>query len=134
MVATYFIVIIGTLIILIFEIITIVKLGLRSFISDFYNYADAASLIITSTILANDFFYIREIDDSWFSLLVACGVFVLCIKLFYWFRLFTGLSFYMRLIRETIYDMRFILIILIMMLIMFSLVIFAFNKSLPEGK
>ena len=67
-------------------------------------------------------------------MIVSVAVFVLWIKVFYWFRLFTGLSFYMRLIKETIYDLRYILIILITILLMFSMVIYAFVQGQPKDK
>ena len=116
---------------LIFEIITLLKLGIRSFLTDPFNYFDAASLCFTIFILMNDFFEIIDLSAATLSILVALAVFVLCIKVFYWFRLFTGLSFYMRLIQETIRDMRFILIIFLTIIGMFSLVVFAYNNGKP---
>ena len=131
---TYAVVIVGTLVILIFELITLIKLGLRTYISDLWNYFDTLSLLLTSFVIVNDFLSVPEITDYSLSVIVSFAVFMLWIKVFYWFRLFTGLSFYMRLIRETIYDLRYILVILITILLMFSMVIFAFVQGQPKGK
>ena len=51
------------------------------------------------------------------------------VRVFYWYRLFTGTSFYMRLLVDTIYDLRFFLIILITFIMMFANVMLILNGT-----
>ena len=53
-------------------------------------------------------------------LLVTIAVFIMWIKAFYWMRLFGSTSFYIKLIRETLYDIRYFLILLVAILMSFG--------------
>jgi len=55
------------------------------------------------------------------------------LRVFYWLRLFTGTSFYMRLIRQTIFDLRFFLFILITFLLMFANVMLILDMGRGQG-
>ena len=129
-VAILAIVIIGSLLYLIYEIYQLFSNGLRFFLRDPYNWFDIASLLIVIFVVLNDFFSnFTGIEEHALSNLAAFGAFLLCMKIFYWFRLFTGLSFYMRLIRETISGMKHIIIILLAILLMFTVVNYVINKD-----
>ena len=60
---TYVVVFAGTFVVLIFELITLIKLGTRTFLSDPYNYFDAISLILNSFVIVNDFLDAPKITD-----------------------------------------------------------------------
>jgi hypothetical protein len=123
-------VIIGSLLYLIYEIYQLATNGLRFFLRDPYNWFDVASLLIVIFVVSNDFFSnFVGFEEQTLSNIAAFGAFLLCMKIFYWFRLFTGLSFYMRLIRETIQGIKHIIIILLAILIMFCFVNYIIKKD-----
>lgn len=54
-------------------------------------------------------------------------VFLMWIKTFYWMRLFTATSFYIRLIQETLSDIKFFLILFIFILMTFGNTLMVMN-------
>ena len=61
----------------------------------------------------------EEVNTS-IRLLVTSAVFIMWIKAFYWMRLFGSTSFYIKLIRETLYDIRYFLILFVAILMSFG--------------
>ena len=59
--------------------------------------------------------------------LSALLVFLMWIKTFYWMRLFTATSFYIRLIQETLSDIKFFLILFIFILMTFGNTLMVMN-------
>ena len=54
------------------------------------------------------------------------------VKVFYWMRLFTNTSFYVKLIRETLYDIRYFVILFIVVIMMFANALLISNQSRDE--
>lgn len=59
--------------------------------------------------------------------IAALLVFLMWIKTFYWMRLFTATSFYIRLIQETLSDIKFFLILFIFILMTFGNTLMVMN-------
>ena len=55
-------------------------------------------------------------------------------KAFYWMRLFTGTSFYVRLIRETLYDIRFFALLFICILATFGNALYVMSQGRPDDE
>lgn len=56
-------------------------------------------------------------------------VFLVWLKWFYWMRLFTGTSFYIRLISETIGDIKYFMILFLFVLSTFATVNLVMNQG-----
>jgi len=65
--------------------------------------------------------------------MAAVSVFLMWIKSFYWMRLFTDTSFYVRLIRETLYDIRYFLILFIFILMTFGNTLMVIAEGRDKG-
>ena len=59
--------------------------------------------------------------------IAAISIFFMWVKTFYWMRLFSSTSFYIRLIRETLNDVKYFLILFIFMLMCFGNAIYIMN-------
>ena len=61
--------------------------------------------------------------------IAAFGVVLMWFKAFYWLRIFTGTSFYVRLIRDTLYDIRNFIILFILILLTFANALLILNEG-----
>ena len=71
-------------------------------------------------------------DRQWIRALAAFSVFFMWIKTFYWMRLFTGTSFYIRLILETLSDIKYFLILTIFIFMTFGNTLLIMNQGRTE--
>ena len=61
--------------------------------------------------------------------IAALGVVLMWFKAFYWLRIFTGTSFYVRLIRDTLWDIRSFIILFILILLTFANALLILNEG-----
>ena len=71
-------------------------------------------------------------DRQWIRVLAAFSVFFMWVKTFYWMRLFTGTSFYIRLILETLSDIKYFLILTIFIFMTFGNTLLIMNQGRTE--
>ena len=100
-----------------------------SYIYDIFNWVDIFSYLINFYLV---FYVVRGQDGdshTWGSrsgavyglrAVAATGVILMWCRALYWLRIFTGTSFYVRLIRDTLYDTRYFLILYLLSLCSFA--------------
>ena len=102
-----------------FEFMSMLRDG-WPYLLDVFNYIDLLSFSLNIYLIyatTN-----RKENDTRVVVRSLCSLAVVLMwfKAFYWMRLFTATSFYVRLIRETIYDIRWFLILFIVILMTFG--------------
>ena len=96
--------------------------------TDVFNYIDWAAFFL-------NFYTIHHIvreegeDRDLIRTLVSILVMLMWIKTFYWLRLFSGTSFYIRLIRETLYDIKYFLVLFLFILMCFGSALTIMNQG-----
>ena len=118
-----------------FEFVSFLRDGM-GYIKDVFNWLDISSFglnIYLAFLTATDF---REKDDIQYDRrgLAALAVVLMWFKAFYWMRLFTGTSFYVRLIRETLYDIRFFALLFICILATFGNALYVMSQGRPDDE
>ena len=104
-----------------------------SYFCNFWNQVDMTGLLCTLIIL-----FMTGIGLNWIppQALRVIGAFASCLsfmKLFDWLRLFEQTAFYVLLIGETIYDIRYFVLLLLTTLVMFGIPLVILDGSSPEG-
>ena len=127
------IILIGTVYFSYFEIASMIRDGF-SYLKDIFNWIDWATFVLNFYLTyATSAFPLDESKESRSTIrsLATLTVFLLWLKTFYWMRLFQKLSFYVRLITETFYDIRFFLILFVFILMTFgnTLMIIGHNRE-----
>ena len=99
---------------------------------DFINFVDllTAALniwLVYETLAETEAYGVtdRKMIRNW----TALAVFLMWIKSFYWMNLFSSYSYYVRLIKATIYDIRFFLSILMVLLMAFGNALMILNEG-----
>ena len=99
---------------------------------DFINFVDllTAALnlwLVYETLAETEAYGVtdRKMIRNW----TALAVFSMWIKSFYWMNLFSSYSYYVRLIKATIYDIRFFLSILMVLLMAFGNALMILNEG-----
>ena len=110
---------------LFYEFVVIMRDGFKEYFtgSDFFNYIDLLTaglnfwlVIETLSDTETRDESTRQTDRAWTALTVV----LMWIKSFYWLRFFPEYSQYVRLIKDTIYDMRRFFIVFILLLMAFG--------------
>ena len=130
-----------------FEIVSISRDGVH-YLYDVFNYFDWAAFVLNYYVIANSWIdekvtyefdvseagdgseIVKEIGvaDRFTMRTVAMFLVILMwIKTFYWLRLFTATSFYIRLIQETLADITYFLILFIFILMTFGTALLVMN-------
>lgn len=107
-----------------FELVSMVRDGF-SYLLDIFNYLDWSAFalnfyLIAYRMLRNED---QEFEDQHIKTtrsLAALLVILVWFKAFYWMRLFSSTGFYVRLIRETLWDIRYFLILFAFILLTFA--------------
>ena len=117
---------------LFFEIVCILRDGL-SYLKDIFNWIDIISFMLNIYLIIATV-YIESLTENRIvnRAISALGVVLMWFKAFYWLRIFTGTSFYVRLIRDTLYDIRYFLILFILILATFGNALLILNENRPE--
>ena len=107
-----------------FELVSMVRDGF-SYLLDIFNYLDwsAFSLnfyLISYRMLRNEDEQYEEAHIKTTRSLAALLVILVWFKAFYWMRLFSATGFYVRLIRETLWDIRYFFILFAFILLTFA--------------
>lgn len=124
-----FIILLQILYFIYFEFVSVIRDG-TDYLYDIYNWIDISSFII-NIFLIYATIYIKPYDGDRTVIRVigSIAVILLWFKAFYWMRLFTETSFYVRLIKDTIYDLRYFLILFIFILITFANALLVLNQQ-----
>ena len=108
--------------------------GIR-YLRDVFNFVDmmqfALNIYLIHDIVNHDKNSGEPVNKTT-RLLVTLAVFLMWIKAFYWMRLFGSTSFYIKLIRETLYDIRYFLILFIAILMSFGNCLLIMNEGREE--
>ena len=94
---------------------------------DWWNYFDIASAVLNLYLVTNhNHRYYAITDDLRYNLTVLATL-LLYVKALSWLRLFSGTSFYIRLITETISDIAFFMVIFFIFIAAFANAIYILN-------
>ncbi len=102
-----------------FEFVCMIRDGWQYF-TDIFNLFDWGAFALNLWLLYATSAYQEETERETIRTLASLLVFLMWVKTFYWMRLFTETSFYVRLIKETLYDIRWFLILFIFILMTFG--------------
>ena len=94
--------------------------GLLKYILNRYNWVDTAHLLMSSIFVFVNFFKFSLITAENQMTFAAVGVLFLWMKLFDWMRLFDNTAFFIRLLTETIWDIRHFMAIMAILLMGFG--------------
>ena len=108
------------------------------YFSDFWNCIDVMSLTLNYGFLVMHFINLL-LKEAFFShnLILDVGswsMFFMWIKVFYWFRLFATYAKYIKLIIQTITDMRYFFAMVLIIIVSFGNFMFVANNTLEETK
>ena len=90
------------------------------YVFDFTNYFDIASSLINIYLVTNHQYQFSPLSTENLYSLTAIATLLLWVKGLLWLRLFSATSFYIRLIIETLKDITYFMIILMIFLVMFA--------------
>ena len=112
-----------------YEFVCMVRDG-WSYIFDIFNYIDLVSFslnvyLVYATVV-NDY---NVKDRSTIRGFAMTAVVLMWFKAFYWLRLFKSTSFYVRLIRETLWDVRYFMILFLFILMTFGNALMILNEK-----
>ena len=111
-----------------FEIVCLIRDG-RRYWYNFYNLVDIFSFLLNIFLIyATVWYRPNNSDRSNVRILAAIAVILMWIKAFYWLRLFSETSFYVRLIRDTILDIKYFFILYVLILITFANALLILNQ------
>ena len=123
--------ILGVLFFLFFEIAVMAR-SFKKYFFDVFNYVDLSSFACNLVLVYYTFDHnYQETSGNVREVASLCTV-LMWIKVFYWMRLFTSTSFYVKLIRETLYDIRYFIILFIIILMTFANALFISNQGRDE--
>jgi hypothetical protein len=104
-----------------------------SYIQDFWNWLDLASLILNALFVVQlniDLVTQRAVVGAvWIRTVGAVCCFLLWIKMFYWMRLFRESSHFIVLISTTLYDIRVFVVMLLIIIVAFANLFFVINNN-----
>ena len=127
---------------MVFEIVCIIRDG-KYYFTDIYNLFDWGSFLlnfyviystITNMDVDKDDFVKPDLLNQSRRFAASILILLVWVKFFYWMRLFTATSFYVRLISETLADIQYFLILFIFILMTFGTCMEVMNEGRPEGK
>ena len=112
--------VLGVLFFLFFEVISALRTGAKYF-SDPFNYVDIGTftLNIYLSITTFNHKYEEEVSDN-VRVICSAAIILNWFKVFYWLRLFSATSFYVKLITETLSDIVNFLVLFILILLTFA--------------
>lgn len=119
---------------MVFDFIVLLREGV-AYLFDVFNYIDVASFTLNFYLVYTTTTYSKEerlTDSDMVSTvrtLSALATVLMWFKGFYWMRLFGQTSFYVRLIRETLYDIRYFLILFFAILMTFANALMILNEA-----
>lgn len=114
-----------------FEMVCIMRDGL-DYLTDIFNWMDNIAFILNIyMIYATVYIAPDPTARTEVRAMAALTVVFMWFKAFYWLRIFSGTSFYVRLIRDTLYDIRYFMILFILILLTFANAIMILNEGRP---
>ena len=101
------------------------------YLKDIYNYIDISSFVLNLYILSYSSQALTKAEEAELQLgnLCCLAVIIMWYKSFYWLRLFDNTSFYVRLIADTLFEVRYFMILFVMILMTFGNAIFILSRS-----
>ena len=126
------IIILGVLYFLLFEIIVMLR-NIKDYFLDVFNYVDLSTFALNLVLVYHTFMheYGQKTSEEIRAVASLCTI-LMWVKVFYWMRLFTATSFYVKLIRETLYDIRYFIILFIIILATFANALLISNTNRDE--
>jgi len=126
-----------------FEIVSIARDGF-SYFTDIYNYFDWVAFTLNFYVVFSVIFENRSEEEelseeellasrTTLNSLSALLAFLMWVKSFYWMRLFSSTSFYIRLIQETLYDIRYFMILFVFILMTFGNALMIMAQNHPAN-
>jgi len=112
----------------IYEMIQLFGKGLTYFL-DFWNVFDCASFILNTLLVVNHLGEFELFEKNTIVVLCFVSMTIMWMKLFQWFRLFDSTSFYMRLIQETLWSIRYFFLIYVVTNLMFANATYILNHT-----
>ena len=103
------------------------------YFSSAYNFIDLCGLFFVLVVLLLTGTGIKLITFEALRIIAALGTCFTFMKLFDWFRLFDETGFYVLLVAETLYDIRYFLLLLITTLMMFGVPLIMLDGNSEEG-
>ena len=100
----------------------------------FWNLSDVLGLLSVLIILISRGTRLDIIPPQTLRIIAAIASCLTLMKLFDWLRLFEETAFYVLLIGETIYDIRYFILLLMTTLIMFGVPLIMLDGNSPTGK
>jgi len=112
----------------IYEMIQLFGKGLTYFL-DFWNVFDCASFILNTLLVVNHLGEFELFEKNTIVVLCFVSMTIMWMKLFQRFRLFDSTSFYMRLIQETLWSIRYFFLIYVVTNLMFANATYILNHT-----
>lgn len=122
---------------MVFDLIVLLREGLAYF-TDVFNYIDVASFTLNFYLVFYTATHSKEErmangdNINTIRTLSAIAAVLMWFKGFYWMRLFGSTSFYVRLIKETLFDIRYFLILFFAILMTFANALMILNEARSE--
>jgi len=113
------------------ELIQLNNGSIAEYISDFWNMTDVCSMILNATIifLCHAAQHTESIDFKTIRLIASVAVFIIWLKMFFWMRLFESTSGFIRMLTETLMDIKVFMIMLLLCLFMFGNTTLILNQN-----
>lgn len=96
------------------------------YITDFWNMTDICSMVLNATII---FLSNTGADFKTIRLIASIAIFFIWLKMFFWMRLFESTSGFIRMLTETLLDIKVFMIMLILCLFMFGNTTLILNQN-----
>lgn len=113
-----------------FEIVCMLRDGLAYLKDDVFNWIDLISFGVNIyLIIATVWLHPDNGDRTHIRSIGSLAVTLMWFKAFYWLRMFTATSFYIRLIKDTLVDVRYFLILFVLILVTFANALLVLNEN-----
>ena len=99
-----------------------------------WNYIDLFWLVINPLVVAASMSNEPLVPDEWITILAAMLSFAMLLNAYNWLRLFDGTAFYILLLRETIKDIKYFMVLFILSLFMFGIPMEILNNNNDENE
>ena len=106
----------------------------KAYFCSFWNLIDVLGLLMVVYVLISTGLGLGFTPPSALRVIAAFGSCFTLIKLFDWLRLFEDTAFYVLLVGETLYDIRYFLLLLLITLMMFGVPLLMLDANSLEDK
>ena len=114
-----------------YELLQIQSNGLNYFL-DIWNWVDISSFFLQVYLLVEHLFSLGWLDREYIVIVAFIAMIIMWSKVFFWLKLFSQTSFYIRLIGETIIGVAWFLLIFLITILMFANCMYILNANRTE--